>query len=92
MANYACIFGENELDVYEGMVGVDVEEPSAAVNDVGRVRSLLDLREFDEQLHSQIYGVCEVMEEGMDLDERREVLSRLMGHIWEIICTRRHHS
>jgi hypothetical protein len=56
---------------------VDVEEPSVAVNDGGRVQNLLDLREIDEQLHCQIYGVCEVTleEDGMDLDERREVLS-----------------
>jgi len=45
-ANYVCIFCENGLNVYEGTVGVDVEGP----NDVGRVQSILDLR---EQSHSQ---------------------------------------
>jgi hypothetical protein len=63
--------------------GVDVEEPSVAANDGGRVQNVLDLREIDEQLHYQIYGVCKVTleEDGMDLDERREVLSGWIGHI-----------
>jgi hypothetical protein len=62
---------------------VGVEEPSVAANDGGRVQNLLDLREIDEQLHYQIHGVCEVTleEDGMDFDERREVLSGWMGHI-----------
>jgi len=41
----------------KNFVAVDVEEPSAAANDSGRVQSLLDLREIDEQFHSQIHGV-----------------------------------
>ena len=34
-ASYVSMFGENGLEVYGGMVGVDVEEPSAAANDGG---------------------------------------------------------
>jgi len=46
------MFGENGLEVYEGMVvGVDVEGSSAAAND-GRAQSLLDLHEIDEQLQN----------------------------------------
>jgi len=58
---------------------------SAAANDGGRVQSLLDPHEIDERLYSQIHGVCEVMElDGMDPDERREVLSGWIDHTW---CT-----
>ena len=49
---------------------------------VAEVQTLLDLREIDGQLHSQIHGVCEVMEEdGTDPDERREVLSGWVGRV-----------
>jgi hypothetical protein len=48
------------------------------------VQSLLGLRAIDEQLHSQIHGVYEIMEEGgMDLDERREVLREGMDRSME---------
>jgi hypothetical protein len=51
------------LEVYERVVGVDVEGPSAT-NDGGRMQSFFDLRGIDEQLHSHIQVV---KEGGMDV-------------------------
>ena len=52
-----------KLEVYKTMAAVDVEEQLVADTNGGKVNSLLELREIEEQLNHQLYAVHEVLDE-----------------------------
>jgi hypothetical protein len=68
------------------MGSVVVEEEKDSVNDGGKVQSMLELREIDEQFRSQLYSVHELMED-MRLEdvERRDVATGWMEHVRETV-------
>jgi hypothetical protein len=84
---YISMFDELRLAVYETMGSVVVDEEEDSVNDGGKVQSLLELREIDEQFRSQLlYSVHELMA-NMRLEDvaRRDVATRWMEHVREIV-------
>ena len=55
----------------------DREDTASDLQDQEKVRSLLELRELQEQLHQQLYVVHELMDEmKLDNGERKEIVSQ----------------
>jgi hypothetical protein len=78
---YLNMFEEAGMEVYESITAVHVAE-QPPIPDGGRVESLLEMREIEEQLHQQLYAVHEILDERqVPEDERREVLREWVGHV-----------
>jgi hypothetical protein len=78
---YLSMFEEAGMEVYESITAVHVAE-QPLIPDGGRVESLLEMREIEEQLHQQLYAVHEIMEERqLPEDEQREILRAWVGEV-----------
>ena len=76
------MFEHAGMEVYETIRAVEVPEQPIAVSDGGKVQSLLELREIEEQLHRQLYSVHEIMEERqLSEDNRRIVATGWLDHV-----------
>jgi len=79
--HYVKMFAEGGMEIYEHVGVVEVAE-AAAPGDCGKVQSLLELREIEEQLHHQLYAVHEILEERQVPEEdRRAVVTGWLDHV-----------
>lgn len=84
--NYILLFEEFGMEVYETIGRITVNEDTQAVQDGGKLQSLLELREIQEQLHQQLFSVHEVMA-GLSLadGQRCEIVGNWLNHVRETV-------
>lgn len=78
-SEYQDLFRESGMEVYEGIQRVTVErEDAGSLVDSSRLRRVIELRDLQEQLQQQLYGVFEYMhDQQLDQQVQEEV-----GEVW----------
>ena len=76
------------MELYEGMGQVDVVDTASDLEDHGKVQSLLELREIEEQLHQQLHAVHELMSEmKLENGERKEIVGKWMECVRQTVSS-----
>jgi len=80
--SYLDLFEESGYEVYETKGWVAVVEERPAVQESTKMRSILGLREIEEQLRRQLYTVGEIMEDdGTVPEEQQGAVTDWMDHV-----------